>query len=330
VVLINANLSWDFKKMRQWAVTFHLNCIEYVTLARCLDLTKVLLGPASVDLGKRLAADLQAETVPVESKTFPDGESYVRIAGDIQGEKTIVVQSTYPPQDTHLIQLLQILDAARDLKASKIVAVVPYLAYSRQDKRFRPGEAVTVRTIVKMIETAGANSLISVDLHSDKILDLFKVEALNVSAMPAIGEYFSQLNLKDPYVFAPDRGALDRAKTVASLMGAEFSYFEKERDRVTGIVRTEVKNILVKGRDAIIADDIISTGSTIANAASILRRQGARQIYVACTHPLLLEGAKQRILDAGANEIIGTDCVTSDVSRVSVASVIAESLRKIL
>jgi len=293
-------------------------------------LTKVLLGPASVDLGERLAAQLEAEAVPIESKAFPDGESYIRIAGDIEGEKVVVVQSTYPPQDTHLIQLLQILDTARDLNASKIIAVVPYLAYSRQDKRFRPGEAVTVGTVVKMIETAGANSLTSVDLHSDKILDLFKVEARNVSAMPAIGEYFSQLKLKDPHVFAPDRGALDRAKTVASRMGAEFSYFEKQRDRVTGTVRTEAKNVQVEGRDAIIVDDIISTGSTIANAASILREQGAKQIYVACTHPLLLDGAKQKILAAGAKEIIGTDCVASDVSRVSVAAVIAESLRKAL
>jgi len=294
------------------------------------DLTKVLLGPASIELGKRLAETLGAESVPVESKSFPDSESYVRISGDVSGENVVIAQSTYPPQDRHLVQLLQLLDTARDLEASKLVAVVPYLAYSRQDKRFRSGEAVTVKTVVKLVEAAGADSLTTVDVHSDKILELFKIKALNVSAMSAIGEYFSSLRLREPYVFAPDAGALDRAKIVAEQLDAEYAFFQKQRDRTTGAIKTEAKDVRVKDRDTIIVDDIISTGSTIANAASILRRQGARSIYVACTHPLLLPGAKEKIIAAGANEIIGTDCVASDVSRVSVASIIAESLRKIL
>ena len=294
------------------------------------DLTKVLLGPASIELGKRLAETLGAESVPVESKSFPDSESYVRISGDVSGENVVIAQSTYPPQDRHLVQLLQLLDTARDLEASKLVAVVPYLAYSRQDKRFRSGEAVTVKTVVKLVEAAGADSLVTVDVHSDKILELFKIKALNVSAMSAIGEYFSSLRLREPYVFAPDAGALDRAKIVAEQLDAEYAFFQKQRDRTTGAIKTEAKDVRVKDRDTIIVDDIISTGSTIANAASILRRQGARSIYVACTHPLLLPGAKEKIIAAGANEIIGTDCVAGDVSRVSVASIIAESLRKIL
>lgn len=147
------------------------------------DLTKVLLGPASVELGRNLAECLGGEAVPVETKSFPDGESYVRITGDIAGEKVAVVQSTYPPQDRHLVQLLQLLDTARDLNASELIAVVPYLAYSRQDKRFRPGEAVSVRTIVKLIEATGAGSLVTVDVHTDKILDLFRIKAHNLSAM---------------------------------------------------------------------------------------------------------------------------------------------------
>ena len=293
-------------------------------------MTKVILGPASVDLGTKLAEILHAEAIPVESKTFPDGESYVRINGDIAGEKAVIVQSTYPPQDRHLVQLLQILDAAHDLNASELVAVIPYLAYSRQDKRFRPGEAVTARTVVKLVEAAGANSAITVDVHTDKILDMFSIRAQNVSAMPVIGDYFSKLALKEPNVFAPDEGALDRAKAVAARVGAQYSFFRKERDRTTGTIKTETKDVRIKGRDAIVVDDIISTGSTITNAASILHGQGANRIYVACTHPLLLAGAKDKILAAGANEIIGTDCVASNVSHISVASVIAESLRKTL
>jgi ribose-phosphate pyrophosphokinase len=294
------------------------------------DLTKVLLGPASVELGRNLAECLGGEAVPVETKSFPDGESYVRITGDIAGEKVAVVQSTYPPQDRHLVQLLQLLDTARDLNASELIAVVPYLAYSRQDKRFRPGEAVSVRTIVKLIEATGAGSLVTVDVHTDKILDLFRIKAHNLSAMAAIGEYFSKLKLLKPYVFAPDEGALERAKTLAGYLGADYSFFQKQRDRETGMIRTKGRDFEIKDRDAIVVDDIISTGSTIANAASILREEGARDIYVACTHPLLLGGAKEKIIAAGAKEVIGTDCVASDVSRISVASVIAEFLRKTL
>jgi len=132
-------------------------------------LTKILPGPASVELGNKLAEELGVETVPVEAKSFPDGESYVRISGDLENERVVVVQSTYPPQNTHLVQLLQLLDAARDMKASEVIAVVPYLAYSRQDKRFRPGEAVSVGTIVRLIEATGVNSLFTVDVHMEKI-----------------------------------------------------------------------------------------------------------------------------------------------------------------
>ena len=291
-------------------------------------MTKILPGPASVELGNKLAEELGVKTVPVEAKSFSDGESYIRISGDVENEKVVVVQSTYPPQNTHLVQLLQLLDAARDMKASEVIAVVPYLAYSRQDKRFRPGEAVSVGTIIRLIEATGVNSLFTVDVHTEKILELFRIHAHNVSATPALGEYFAKLGLKEPYVFAPDEGALARAKSLAGCLNADYSSFQKQRDRVSGAIKTSVKEFEVKDRDAIIVDDIISTGSTIANAASMLHDQNARRIYVACTHPLLLSGAKDRMMSAGVHEIVGTDCVASEVSRVSVASVVAQSLRK--
>jgi len=293
-------------------------------------LAKIVLGPASVELGKKVAQELGADAISVEAKSFPDGESYIRIVDDISGERVIVAQSTYSPQDKHLMQLLLLLDAARDLKASEIIAVVPYFAYSRQDKRFRLGEAVSVETVVKLIEAAGADSFVTVDVHTEKILNLFKIRAMNVSAMATIGKYFSRFKLKEPYVLAPDEGSVDRARTVAGQLAAEYSFFQKQRDRVTGTIKTEARDVDIKDRDVVIVDDIISTGLTIANVASILREQGARTIYVACTHPLLLPGAKEKIFAAGASEIVGTDCIQSDVSRISVASVIAESLRKIM
>ena len=237
-------------------------------------MTKIVLGPASVELGKNLANILGAEAIQVETKRFPDGESYLRIDGDLEGDDVIIVQSTFPPPDKHLVQLIQLLDTARDLNASKLTAVIPYLAYSRQDKRFRPGESITMKTVIKMIESAGANSLITIDIHNEKILDYFAIEANNLSAMSAIGRYFSkEVALTKPYVFAPDQGALTLAKVLASHVKADYSFFQKQRDRKTGDIETLEKSFDVQGRDAIVVDDIISTGSTIANASKILKNK---------------------------------------------------------
>ncbi|RLF12214.1 MAG: ribose-phosphate diphosphokinase [Thermoprotei archaeon] len=290
---------------------------------------KVVPGPASRRLGASLAEELKTSVLEVESKVFPDGESYVRLKGEVAGEEVVVVQSCYPPQDKHLIELLLLVKTIKELGARKVIAAVPYLAYSRQDKRFLEGEAVSGRVVLELIGLAGADALLTVDVHSEALLEKLSFKAVNVSAMPLIARYLSQLRLLNPFILSPDKKRAREAGLVASLLNTDHGYLEKVRDLSTGEVKTMVKGLPVEGRDVVIVDDIISTGGTIANAASIVKSQGARRVLAACTHPILAKGAEERMRKAGVEEIIGTDAVESHVSRVSVAPALAEALRKL-
>lgn len=281
------------------------------------------------ELGKKIATNLNAKFSIIESKIFPDGENYIRFLDNIADEKVIIIQSCFPEQDKKLVELFMILDSAKDLKAKEVMAVVPYLAYSRQDKSFLNGEAVSIKTIVKLIEASGANAFITVDIHEKRILELFNIIAINMMAMPEIGNYLKMQSLTKPYVIAPDKGALYQAEEVAKVLETDYTFFSKKRDRKTGEVQTSIKDVDVEGRDVVIVDDIISTGGTIANVARIVKQQGANNIIAACTHPLLLNDARNKLSDAGIDRIIGTDSIVSDVSSVTCANIIADALRKI-
>jgi ribose-phosphate pyrophosphokinase len=237
----------------------------------------VVPGPASTSLGQTIAEKLNAKMVPVNLKQFPDGEYCLRFEGELDGEEVVVVQSTGPPQDTNVLQLLLMLDAAKEMGAKKVTAVVPYLAFARQDKRFLSGEVISAETLVKLIEACGTDRFITVNIHSENTL---------------------------------------------------YGWLKKERDRYTGEIQVEEKSLNVQGRDVIVFDDIISTGGTIARAVKMLKTQGARRVYAACVHPLLIGEATQKILQNGAEEIIGTDSIPTSVRTVSLAPLIAEALAR--
>ena len=281
------------------------------------------------ELGKKIANNLNVKLSIIESKIFPDGENYIRFIDSLVDEKVIIIQSCFPEQDKKLIELFMMLDAAKDLKAKEVIAVVPYLAYSRQDKSFLDGEALSIKTVVKLIETSGANTVITVDIHEKKILELFNINAINIMAMPEIGNYLRMQSLTAPYVIAPDKGALYQAEEVANVLKTDYTFFSKKRDRKTGEVQTSIKDVDIEGRDVVIVDDIISTGGTIANVAKIVKQQGAKGIIAACTHPLLLNDAKSRLTDTGIDRIIGTDSIVSEVIIVTNANIIADALRKL-
>ncbi|MBC7121307.1 MAG: ribose-phosphate diphosphokinase [Candidatus Methanosuratus sp.] len=287
----------------------------------------VVPGPSSVDLGKRIAKLISARTVDLDYKNFPDGESYLRLSGSVEGEDIVLVQTTYPQQDKRLVELLLIIDALKDLGARRVRAVVPYMAYARQDTRFREGEAVSIRTLFRLIEAAGADEFYTVDVHKEATLQALGIKARNLLGTEVISEHLMALGLKDPYVLSPDKGAIMIAKRVAERLGAECGNFEKTRDRITGAITVKGEAADVRGRDAVLVDDMISTGGTIANAARILKEWGARRVLAACTHPLLVPGAFERMREAGVDEVLGTDTVSSPVSRISVAPLIAKELR---
>ncbi len=295
----------------------------------------IIPGPASQILGIKVANLININKIQVKFKDFPDGEHYIKIENGekIKNQDVIIIQSTYSPQNDNLMELLMILDGTKNLKPKSITLIVPYLCYSRQDKRFLEGEPLTAEIVCKIIEKIGdplLEKFITIDIHSEKILDYFSksIEVKNLSAMPLFGKYFKNLNLKNPCVIAPDEGALKRSKIVADLINADCNFLTKKRDLNTGEISTQIKDLSIENRDVIFTDDIISTGGTMARAIEMAKNQGANNIYAVCTHPLLIQNAKYRIFQAGAKEIVGTDCIPSECSKISVAPLLADFLTK--
>ena len=279
---------------------------------------KVIGGSASARTAKELAGLLGADLVPVERKIFPDGEVYVRVDEVLQGEHVVIVQSTYPTPA--LLELLFLEEAAHDQGAREISVVVPYYAYSRQDRVFQGGEIVSAKAVAELIELK-ADRFVTVDPHKEHILGFFGIESHGVSAVPLLAKYLA--DHKVDTVLAPDKGALDRAEFAAKCLGAEFDYMEKTRLSGTEVVM-KAKSLDVRGKTVAIVDDIISTGGTIATAAAELKRQGATRVIAACTHGLFLQGAVERLHGSGCDAVVSTDAIDNLAAHVGCAPAIAD------
>jgi len=279
-------------------------------------------------LGQKIAELLKTKVVSVEFKRFPDGESYIRFDGDVENEDAVIVQTTSPPQNENLLQLFLMADNAKDMKAKTITAVVPYFAYSRQDKRFRPGEAFSIKTIVTLLEASGVHRIITVNAHNPEILKAFRIRFDDLSAITLLAEHFKNQGFDDAFSLSLGKKARAVAAEANNVLKGGHGYIETRRDRLTGKVTVERKTLPVKGRNVVIFDDIISSGGTMIKAIEWVREQGAKSVYAACVHPLLVGDAKDKIMKSGADGIVGTDCVPSSVSLVSVAPLIAKALAK--
>ena len=290
---------------------------------------KIVLGPSSLQLGEKIAELMRTKPVTVASKNFPDGESYVRLETSVRNEEVAIVQTTGPPdQDTKLIQLALLADAAKRSGAEKVTAVVPYLAYARQDRIFLEGEAPSAQTIARILQSSGIESLITVNVHQEKVLSKFPFQARSASAIGLLADYLRRKGLKGAFALAPDNGAMHIAEEAQHVLRGDCGYLEKQRDRLTGQTSTESKKIDVKGKSVVIFDDIISTGGTIVSAAKIVEALGAVSVHVACIHGLFIGDAEKRILEAGVQEIVATDTVPGKFSKVSVAPLIVSELSR--
>ncbi len=289
---------------------------------------KVISGPASKELAERVSALTGYSSVSVAAKIFPDGESYVRLEGNVQGEDVAIVQTTCPPmQDGRLMQLAFMADAAKRGGAGKVTAVVPYLAYARQDKMFLSGEGVSIETVARMLRAAGIDEFLTINIHSEPTLAKFPFPAKTVSAIPLIAEHFVTKGCKGAFALSPDKGAMYIARQAQAVLGGDVGHLDKQRDRYTGQTKQMAEGLNVKGQTVIIFDDIISTGGTIIGAAKILRDLGASHVFCGCVHGLLIGDAEKRILDAGVEEIVGTDSVPGSVGKVSLAPLISKELK---
>ena len=284
----------------------------------------ILGGTSSKNVARNLANKIQQPLLQATYKRFPDDEFYVRVLDDISGEDVLVVQTAYP--DPKIVELLLIQDAVHDAGAKKITVVLPYFGYSRQDKKFEEGEAISSRAVAQHISMY-ADCVITVDPHKKHILKFFTVPAYSCSAVSTIAQYLKEKNID--FILAPDKGAKDRAKEAAALIKCEYDYLEKIRiDGTT--VKITPKKLNARGKHVAIIDDIISTGGTMTNSIKELKKQGAKTVSVACTHGLFVGGAKEKLLSADCDEIISTDTIETEFSKVSAADCIAEILLKTL
>ncbi|WP_094227467.1 ribose-phosphate diphosphokinase [Methanolobus psychrotolerans] len=281
---------------------------------------KIIGGPASQVLSSRVARELNIEPTVCDFTRFPDGELYSRILDEDVDEVTIIQSTT---TDSDLVALLQLIDACED--SPVINVVIPYMGYARQDKKFKTGEPVSARAIAR---TINADRIFTVNIHEASVLNYFNADAFDLDASGLIGYHIRYLNLNNPLIVSPDEGAINLAENTAKDVGLEFDYLEKTRlsgDTVT----IKAKNVDVMGRDIIIIDDMIATGGTMAESIKLLRSQGAKDVYLACVHPVLARNAVLRLFNAGVKDIIATDTIEKAQSCVSVAPLIANALRSI-
>lgn len=274
-----------------------------------------------------MAEKLGLTLLGAEFKVFPDGESKFTLSEKVSGKSVLLIQSTHAPVDQHLFQLLL---AAHQLseEGAKVTAVVPYLAYARQDKEFLPGEGVTLGVIAHLMRSVGVRRLVTVDIHSAEGLALFSFPTYSVSAIPSLVSYVKEkLDLKDPVVISPDFGSSKRTEAFAQLYGAKFLQLSKTRDRTTGDVSVQESNLAVEGKEVIIVDDIISTGGTVRAAAEAVLKQGAKKALAVCVHGLFVGDAIQKLETAAVGPIVCTNTVPGKFSKVDVADALASHLQ---
>ncbi|QLD85277.1 ribose-phosphate diphosphokinase [Natronomonas halophila] len=276
----------------------------------------ILPGSASQDLAAALAAELDEPLAAVEYDRFADGEQIVRVPES--ADRAVVVASTV--SDAAHVQLLQLQDAARQ-QADEVVTVLPYMGYARQDEPFEEGQPVSARAMAKAIST-GTDRVLTVNPHEDAVCDFFDAPCESVDAAGRLAEPLPDLTR--PLFLSPDAGAIDLAETVRDAYGAgETDYFEKHRVSDTE-VEIQPSDADTTGRDVVLVDDIIATGSTMSSA--IAQLSGPSHIFVTCIHPMLAASARTKLANAGVDAVYGTDTIERAVSAVSAAPAIAEHL----
>ncbi|MDR6227109.1 ribose-phosphate diphosphokinase [Desmospora profundinema] len=266
---------------------------------------------------------------------FSDGEIHVRLNESVRGSDVYVIQSTSHPVNQHLMELLVMVDALRRASARTINVVIPYYGYARQDRKTRARDPITSKLVANLIETAGADRIIAMDLHATQIQGFFDIPVDHLLGVPILSEYFKERALEDVVVVSPDHGGVIRARKLAERLQSPIAIIDKRRPEPNV---AEVMNIVgdVKGRRAIIIDDIIDTAGTITLAANALLEYGAKEVYACCTHPVFSGPAIQRIKEANIKEMVVTNTIPlpeekqlDKIRVLSVAPLIGEAIIRV-
>ena len=267
-------------------------------------------GRAHPELAEAVARDLEVEVTPMTARDFANGEIYVRFEESVRGSDCFVIQSHTQPLNKWLMEQLLMIDALKRGSAKRITAILPFYPYARQDKKHRGREPISARLIADLLQTAGADRIVSVDLHTDQIQGFFDGPVDHMHAMPILTDYIKdKYDLSNIVVVSPDAGRVKVAEKWANTLGdAPMAFVHKTRS--TEVANEVVANRVVgdvAGKDCVLLDDMIDTGGTIAGAVGVLKEAGARSVVIACTHGVFSDPARERLSSCGAEEVITTD-----------------------
>lgn len=270
---------------------------------------KIFSGSANPALAQNISNYIGVPLGKLNTTKFADGETNVKISENVRGAECFIIQSTSPSVNDNLMELLITLDAFKRASAKRIIAVIPYYCYARQDRKDQPRVPITAKLVANLLTVSGATRILTMDLHADQIQGFFDIPVDHLFAAPVFIDYFLEnQGMKDYVVVAPDTGAVPRARALAKRINAQLAIVDKRRPQAN---ISEVVNIIgdVEGRDLIIYDDIIDTGGTLVNAAKKLKEQGAKSISACCTHPLLSADAIKRIEKSVLEKVIISDTI---------------------
>lgn len=296
---------------------------------------QVFTGRANPCLAEEICRCLELPLGKAMVTTFRDGETRVRLEQNVRGSDVFVVQSTCAPVNHNLMELLVMIDAFRRASADRITAVIPYYGYAKQEKKTAGREPISAKLVANLIATAGASRVLGVDLHSPAIEGFFDIPVDHLRAEPILVRYFQRLGLTNAVVVSPDAGGVARANHFRDRIGASLAIIAKQRPQPDVAEVVEMVGD-VRGKPAIIVDDMVSTGGTLMQAADMLMERGATSVFACATHGVLSEGAAERIVHSAVRELIVADTIpvpaekrNSTIKVLSVAPLLAEAIRRI-
>ena len=294
---------------------------------------KVFAGTANPEFAKRVAKHLSLPLSAAEIKTFSDGEISVQISESVRGKDVFIIQSTCAPANVNLMELLILTDALRRSSANSITAIMPYFGYARQDRKAAPRVPITAKLVANMIQTAGIDRVVTIDLHAGQIQGFFDIPVDNLYGSIIFNDYVKAKNLKNPIIASPDIGGVARARQYADKLGYDLVIVDKKREKANV---SEVMNIIgdVKGKDVILVDDMVDTAGTLVKAAEVLKKKGANSVMACCTHGVLSGQAYDRIEKGELDELVISDTIPTrkDAKKITVltaSTMIGEAIRRI-
>ncbi len=298
-----------------------------------MDRYELVSGTANPEFAKKVAEHLGKELAEVQVSRFSDGEINVNITKSVRGDDIFIIQPTCAPANDNLMELLIIVDAFKRSSAGTINAVIPYFGYAIQDRKAAPRVPITAKLVADMLETAGVDRVITIDLHAAQIQGFFSIPVDHLLGSMLFVDYIKSKNLKNPIIASPDIGGVARARSYAEQLGYDLVIVDKKREKAN---QCEVMNIIgdVEGKDVIMLDDMVDTAGTLVKAAEILKKRGATSVMACCTHGVLSGPAYERLNSDALDELVVSDTIPlkpqhSKITVLTASKIMAETIKRI-